>query len=416
MAELTCTTTAKRLRVWALIAAPPALLLLLTAVFFLCWFNRFAGIRSGAGEFAGGLAILAGKVPYRDYYNPGPPLNALKAALLMKLFGRSLLVLHAAAVVERLLLVVLLYRWLCRLFPRTAAWMASLTTIIVSAGDRTDPLASYNHDAILFGIAAAMCLDSVEQGSQAAEGRCREACALLFASGAFTSLSGLTKQTVGAGCFVFFLLRIAVRFWRDRDMAPRVLTYCSGVLAPLVPTALWLWHTHALAACIRMNLREGPSAKAGNALDFPRRMLLVAYDNAGWVTLGAFFAALSIWPLLRMCRSTVPAEKQPTMRDFWSLCTMCSLALAAAIIAGQFGWPTLHDQGKSAVYSVLLTLPAICLLLAQKWRRGLSDMIAIRRLLLFAGTGISIAFMLSLPGLHSKRWFCRGWRFHLRWC
>ena len=137
----------------------------MAALFFFSFFNRFAGVRSGDGEYAGGVALLAGRLPYRDYFTAGPPLNQLKSAVELAVFGKALIVSRAAAVVERLGIAALLYCWLRRSFSRHAAAVAAFVTIVVSAGDRTDPLASYNHDAILFamvcGYAASLALDTV---------------------------------------------------------------------------------------------------------------------------------------------------------------------------------------------------------------------------------------------------------------
>src|SRR6202012_3709279 len=127
------------------------------------YFRRFAGSRSGDGEYSGGLAFLAGRLPYRDYYTAGPPLNPIKSALLLAIFGKALLVTRLAAVVERLAIAALLYAWLRRIFSSWTSAIAALVTIIVSAGDHTDPLASYNHDAIFFamvcGLLASLSLE-----------------------------------------------------------------------------------------------------------------------------------------------------------------------------------------------------------------------------------------------------------------
>src|ERR1700761_5833283 len=133
-------------------AVPVALLLALSSLFFFSYFNRFAGLRSGDGDFSGGMAMLAHRLPYRDYYTAGPPLNQIKSAMELAVFGKTLLVVRLAAVAERLVIAALLYAWLRRIFSSWASAIAALVTIIVSAGDHTDPLASYNHDAILFAI------------------------------------------------------------------------------------------------------------------------------------------------------------------------------------------------------------------------------------------------------------------------
>ena len=47
---------------------------LVTLCFFLLFWNRFLGLRSGDGGFTGGVYFLEGILPYRDYYCPVPPL------------------------------------------------------------------------------------------------------------------------------------------------------------------------------------------------------------------------------------------------------------------------------------------------------------------------------------------------------
>ncbi|MCU1248588.1 MAG: hypothetical protein JWQ49_1617, partial [Edaphobacter sp.] len=49
------------------------LAMVLTALFFSLFFNRFAGLRSGAGEYVGGVSLLHGSVPFRDYFTTSPP-------------------------------------------------------------------------------------------------------------------------------------------------------------------------------------------------------------------------------------------------------------------------------------------------------------------------------------------------------
>jgi hypothetical protein len=48
-----------------------------TLCFFLLYWNRFAGLRSGNGSFNGGMNFLSGILPYRDYFTAGPPLNQI---------------------------------------------------------------------------------------------------------------------------------------------------------------------------------------------------------------------------------------------------------------------------------------------------------------------------------------------------
>src|SRR3954447_6202125 len=93
-----------------------------------------------------------GKLPYRDAYSAGPPLNMFKSAVLLKLFGQELIVSRIFGVVARLVMAGVLFQWLRQLFPPVECLIATVVTIILSAGDRTDPVASYNHDTILWGM------------------------------------------------------------------------------------------------------------------------------------------------------------------------------------------------------------------------------------------------------------------------
>lgn len=125
-------------------------------LYLLLFWNHFAGLRSGDGEFAGGSFFLAGLRPYRDYFTASTPLTILKSATELWLFGNAEIVSRACGVVERAILGVLVYFWLARMFRATYAALAAIVTIVASSGDYADPLASYNHDAILLGISSGL--------------------------------------------------------------------------------------------------------------------------------------------------------------------------------------------------------------------------------------------------------------------
>src|SRR5580700_6469361 len=111
-----------------------------TLLFFLSFFNRYAGLRSGNGAYGAGDAWLAGKFPYRDYFCTATPLNIMKSAAVLAAFGDRLFVLRAFAIFERSMLALILYFWLSRFFRASHAAMAAIVAIVVSAGDVSDPL------------------------------------------------------------------------------------------------------------------------------------------------------------------------------------------------------------------------------------------------------------------------------------
>src|ERR1700722_17848971 len=71
-----------------------------TLLFFSSFFNRFAGLRSGDGAYSSGDAWLVGKLPYRDYFCTATPLNIMKSAAILAMFGDRLFVLRAFALFE----------------------------------------------------------------------------------------------------------------------------------------------------------------------------------------------------------------------------------------------------------------------------------------------------------------------------
>lgn len=370
--------------------------LLLAAVFFFSFFNRFAGLRSGDGEFEGGAALLAGKLPYRDYFTAGPPLNILKSALLLKVFGTELIVSRTAGVMERLVIAAVLLAWLRRIFAPMPALLASAVTIIVSAGDRTDPIASYNHDAILWGMlsgfAASYALD---------QSISRQKLALLAAaSGLCAALSLLTKQTVGLGVTAAVLVLVAAMLVRVATAARArlwITMFSVGFVLPVGATGLLLGRMSLLRSCLRMLFVTGPSAKAGHGSDFLRRALVIGWDNAGWVVLALFALGLSWGALHRFARGA-PAEASRFQRSAWLAGALLAGlgAIGAAAALSFAGFPALHDISKSSVYYVCFGLLVLLGRLGWQLIASPSFSPGSAQSLLFCGVGGSVALMLAL--------------------
>src|SRR5689334_17330941 len=85
---------------------------ILTWLYTALYWNRFLAPSAGVTFFYAGELILQGKMPFRDFLFLGPPLHAIKAALLIRLFGDALIVARVEAVIQRTILAVLLFWWL----------------------------------------------------------------------------------------------------------------------------------------------------------------------------------------------------------------------------------------------------------------------------------------------------------------
>jgi hypothetical protein len=374
------------------------LLTALTLLFFLSFFNRFAALRSGNGEFTTGLWLLHGKVPYRDYFSATPPLNTLKAALLLKVFGPFLIVTRAAGVAERVLIAVVLFQWLRRLFAVQYAFTAGLVTIVLSAGDLADPIASYNHDAIMWaifsGFAASFVLDASDRW------RILRAAA---ASGIFAGLSLITKQTIGLGAAIAVPAIVALLLLNAKSWRAIVLWICgftAGCAVPVALLAAWLHSLHAWMTFLTMAFLKGPAAKGGHITDFIRRELMVASSNWFLVSLAVIAIACSAAAFLRSERNPQAEPNEPPggkaqWRSARPLAAGFSLVILAAELLALAGLGTIHNLSKSAVYFVFISVTILLLAYGMKsLRRKLS--VREQQFALFAAVSFFVAFFLSL--------------------
>src|SRR6185312_17467 len=329
---------------------------------------------------------------YRDYYTAGPPLNQIKSALELEMFGRTLLVSRLFAVIERLLIAGVLCAWLRRTFSARAAVLASLVTIIVSSGDRTDPLASYNHDAILLamlsGLAANLSLEVR-----------RKHFGLTFSAlaGVAAGLSILTKQTVGLGAALSILIVGAIAILRLCNLRRAALWACAyfaGLAVPLIFLAAWLQHFGALRACLTMLFVSGPAAKASSPGIFLWREWRVAAGNTVWLSLAVIALALSA----RAIWHAISEHEDREGAQVWRWAAFLFLAVIGVAEALAFtSLPALRDFSKSSIYYVMLGAPLVAVVaLIAAWRSRASDSVRTFQIALFAALSCSVAVMLSL--------------------
>jgi hypothetical protein len=365
---------------------------LVTVCFFSVFWNRFLGIRSGDGGFTAGVFFLKGILPYRDYYCPTPPLFILRSAALIATFGKLPIVLKVFGIVERLLLTVLLYSWLVRFFRVKDVTLAVLVTIILSSGDISDPISSYNHFTILLaiisGLVASYALDSG-----------RKKWVLMgigYLVGTFALLCIASKQTIGVGISVLVPMVVTLSLWQLDKLKSAIAFLTGFCLGWLVTAGIFLGlmaHVNLVTPFLKQIFIEGPAAKASHPGDFITHtfLLLKKYKLSAII-------ALLILPImwLKLPQAENISNLTADRSSLTDILLITALGISAIFLASLFPEP-FHFQNaiKPAIYlsffgSTLLFLRYTLRFLINKLSRQQAQ------LGLFAAVAFTIAFMSSL--------------------
>lgn len=368
----------------------------LTTVFFSLFFNRFAGLRSGNGEYVGGYSLVHGSIPFRDYFTTSPPLNQLKSGFLLSLFGENLIVSRTAGMVERSLIALLLYLWLLRLYRPAHAALAAFATLVISTADFADPIASYNHDciflAMLSGYLAGFALN-----------RNRSIRFIVwtgFAAGIAAALSLLTKQTVGLGVAVAVPVVVTVivgRLQTVRRAITWLAAFAGGAAIPVGALLLWLARLDSLKTFLVAIFIKGPAAKSQNGGgDFVTRALHVGLISPRPMILAVSAALITVW---LVGRSQNPPSEREHNNSRWEMLAVAAfgiLSIALGIVLSFRHWGEAHRSWPTN--TIFLTAVAIVILLiagtGQLLKGNQTDRQA--QIYLLAAVSFNIAFMLSL--------------------
>ncbi|HEX7359191.1 MAG TPA: hypothetical protein VF283_01745 [Bryobacteraceae bacterium] len=348
---------------------------------------------------------MAGLRPYRDYFTASTPLTVLKSAAELWLFGNAEIVSRFCGVIERVILGVLVYFWLARMFRASYAALAAIVTIIVSTGDYSDPLASYNHDTILLGVVsgllASFSLDSL---------RSSRAVALFGAfSGLAAGLCFCTKQTIGIGITFAVPVIVCGCLWRLESLKKSAIFlggFCLGWIIAVGSVLLWLASFGAVRACLNDIFFRGPSAKASHPSDFWwREIYFLKLGMRSFLIACAAFV-LS-WTAVRASARTSQALKRRVRPLLWILLLgVVAVAIGALASYGGLGADAVGSFGVQldrinryllvpSIYFTFLASALWVLFFAFLWIRGdLSRRQA--QFCLFAAVSFCVAFMLSL--------------------
>jgi hypothetical protein len=372
------------------------LAVVLTAVFFSLFFNRFSGLRSGDGEYAGGYFLIRGSMPFRDYFTTSPPLNQFKSGILLSLFGENLIVSRAAGMVERSLIALLLYLWLLRLWRPTFAALAAFATLVISTADFADPIASYNHDCIFFAMLSGYLAGFALNRNHSI----RYLVWTGLPAGTAAGLSLLTKQTIGLGAAVAVPIVVAAIMWRLQTFR-RAITwlpaFMGGAAIPVGALLAWLASLGVLKTFLVAIFIKGPAAKAQNGGgDFVTRAIHLGLLAPRPMLLAICGAIIAAWLVVRPQNGRSSPEQDGPR---WEMPAVAVFGIVSIAFGAAFSFRHWGEVHKSwPLNMIFLTVVAVVLLLILGTWQLLKGTQTERQaqIYLFAAVSFNIAFMLSL--------------------
>ncbi|MFN8657920.1 MAG: hypothetical protein U0105_16390 [Candidatus Obscuribacterales bacterium] len=313
--------------------------------FLLPWWNHFLGMRSG-NDYTAASWMLQGILPYRDYFLCAGPMETMKGAALLAMFGQghALIVPRVFGLIERLVLAVVIFVWLQRLVKTPYAVLGAILATVLSSSEAHEPIDSYQHTTALMAIVSALAASySLDK-----ERSTRALWLLALLSGASAGLCLITKQSLGVGASVTIPAFMACCFFRSQRAA-RALSFFGGF------TLGWLLSAGLFAAVlIKLSLLQAyfeqvyiraPAAKASSPIDFFTHawILVCEWSETYIVALVITIAAFLVW-----WRAVQPARAEIAKTAVDKIVTLRNLLIAgcAAVVAATL---THHLMGEPAV-------------------------------------------------------------------
>lgn len=122
-----------------------------TVIFSLVLVNKYFPVTEGwFQDYA--RYILNGNVIYRDFYCPVPPGYILITTLLCKITNYSFMALRLYGVLERIILLSVVFTLLCRIFDKKITAFSLIVGSVIYASTNTDLFYGYYQSALLFAI------------------------------------------------------------------------------------------------------------------------------------------------------------------------------------------------------------------------------------------------------------------------
>jgi 4-amino-4-deoxy-L-arabinose transferase-like glycosyltransferase len=216
-----------------------ALGLFLFAIGWLYPFHNYTLLNADEGIILqGAQQILAGQVPYRDFFTFYTPGSYYWTALLFRLFGDSILTARAALLVYGGLFAILTYFLARRVSNRWASVLAAYVAVVVCLPYKFVVL--HNWDSTLAAYAALYAAVRALEGSGGV---------WAVAAGFFMAATCLTEQSKGAGLVLGLVVGLAIVAYAARGrmrLRSNVPFLLAGFLAPFLVTIVYFTAVHGL--------------------------------------------------------------------------------------------------------------------------------------------------------------------------
>lgn len=205
-----------------------AILAIVLFLYYFLYINKMLPSSEGWGEYYVEL-IKSGKFPYRDFYFYLPPLN-LVVDFIFYSITKSILGYRILRLIERILMMELLYSMLCKKYHPSRASLGCIIGGIIGSFSTYDLMGDYNQTGVflilILGYFALRFIENIDNNKKYK---------FIFGAGISIGLLFTIKQTVFvAACISFFLVLLFYCFIeKDKAFKFYVLYTIIGVLIPI---------------------------------------------------------------------------------------------------------------------------------------------------------------------------------------
>lgn len=302
--------------------------------FFFLYYNNAVSYRGGNGLFIGwSWMINHGYLPYRDFFCHTPVLYLLRGCALLTLFDGQFISFRYAGMLERMVMGVLIFLILSKLFPKKVAVMPALVTMMAGSCDHSDCLCVYTTECIFYSIVCIAC------GVSAMKQNISRSKLILLAmlSGVAAGCCLFTKQSVGLGCAVAAPVVVSLGLWRldgIKKAVEFVGAYLVGLIASSGAVLGWMAYNGILNDFLVQCFVTAPAAKATNAGDFFARFYSRTMESVACFGAALLILAFSWKKIIRLGEQ--PTDQSESARDMMPLAAIAAVALTTGTLLGAY--------------------------------------------------------------------------------